>query len=76
MEGAVELAEEIFHMPVSIGKPKNVTGLSDIVRNPIYSTAVGLLQYGAKQQSDLSVIPSNAGDGMVGRVKSWFMGNY
>ena len=49
MEGVVELAEEIFHMPVSIGKPKNVSGLADIVRNPIYATAVGLLQYGAAQ---------------------------
>ena len=46
MEGVVELAEEIFHMPVSIGKPKSVAGLSDIVRNPIYATSVGLLQYG------------------------------
>ncbi|MBT4380572.1 MAG: cell division protein FtsA, partial [Gammaproteobacteria bacterium] len=77
IEGAVELAEEIFHMPVSLGKPKNVSGLSDIVRNPIYSTAVGLLQYGAKQQPENIVMPGAAGmDGMMGRVKSWFMGNY
>ena len=77
IEGAVELAEEIFHMPVSLGKPKNVSGLSDIVRNPIYSTAVGLLQYGAKQQPENIVMPGVAGmDGMMGRVKSWFMGNY
>ena len=46
MEGVVDLAEEIFHMPVNIGKPKSVAGLSDIVRNPIYATSVGLLQYG------------------------------
>ncbi len=77
MEGVVELAEEIFHMPVSIGKPKNVTGLADIVRNPIYSTAVGLLQYGAKKQSDRLVLPTNAGmETMIGKVKSWFMGSY
>ena len=47
MEGVVELAEEIFHMPVRIGAPSRVKGLTDIVRNPIYSTAVGLLEYGA-----------------------------
>jgi cell division protein FtsA len=34
MEGAVELAEEIFHMPVRIGYPQGVEGLADIVRNP------------------------------------------
>ena len=45
MEGVVELAEEIFHMPVSIGHPQGVTGLTDIVRNPIYSTAVWAVEF-------------------------------
>jgi cell division protein FtsA len=49
MEGVVELAEEIFHMPVRIGMPHDVSGLVDIVRNPTYSTGVGLLLYGMKQ---------------------------
>jgi cell division protein FtsA len=48
MEGVVELAEEIFHLPVRIGMPTEVQGLTDIVRNPTYSTAVGLLMYGMK----------------------------
>jgi cell division protein FtsA len=48
MEGVVELAEEIFHLPVRIGMPTEVTGLTDIVRNPTYSTGVGLLMYGMK----------------------------
>ncbi|GAA6152331.1 cell division protein FtsA [Pseudoteredinibacter isoporae] len=52
MEGVVELAEEIFHMPVRLGAPQNVTGLSDIVNNPIYSTGVGLLNYGVNQQQE------------------------
>ena len=77
MEGVVELAEEIFHMPVSIGKPGNVTGLTDIVRNPIYATAVGLLQYGAKQIGEEVVVPPTENrSGMVGKVKNWFLGNY
>ena len=50
MEGVTELAEEIFHMPVRIGAPVNVKGLSDIVNNPIYSTGVGLLHFGVQQQ--------------------------
>ncbi|MDP5070500.1 MAG: cell division protein FtsA, partial [Congregibacter sp.] len=49
MEGAAELAEEIFHMPVRVGYPQSIDGLADIVRNPIYSTAVGLLIYGSRQ---------------------------
>jgi cell division protein FtsA len=74
IEGAIELAEEIFHMPVSLGKPKNISGLSDIVRNPIYSTAVGLLQYGAKQQPEKVALQVTGG--VLGRVKSWILGNY
>lgn len=52
MEGVVELAEEIFHMPVRLGAPQNTRGLKDIVNNPIYSTGVGLLQYAIKQQQE------------------------
>tara|TARA_B110000503_G_scaffold33040_1_gene53708 strand:- start:7970 stop:9181 length:1212 start_codon:yes stop_codon:yes gene_type:complete len=75
MEGAVELAEEIFHMPVRIGKPQGVTGLSDIVRNPIYSTAVGLLLYGAKQQGNSRAIPASpAFSGLMSKIKNWFNG--
>jgi cell division protein FtsA len=77
MEGVVDLAEEIFHAPVRIGAPHNVDGLADIVRNPIYSTGVGLLLYGLKQFQEQGGIVAK-GDPqitLVGRVKSWFQGN-
>lgn len=77
MEGVVELAEEIFHMPVSIGKPKNVSGLADIVRNPIYATAVGLLQYGAAQgvRAGRPAAADAGGDSIWSKVKQWLLGN-
>jgi cell division protein FtsA len=75
IEGVVELAEEIFHMPVRVGKPQGVTGLTDIVRNPIYSTAVGLLLYGAKQQDKGKVVPTTSSvNNMMARIKNWFVG--
>ena len=49
IKGAVELAEEIFHMPVRIGAPLRVGGLKGEVENPIHATGVGLLLYGAGQ---------------------------
>lgn len=52
VEGAVSLAEEIFHAPVRIGVPKNVSGLHDVVRNPIYATTVGLVQAGFSSFQD------------------------
>ena len=77
MEGVVDLAEEIFHAPVRIGAPHNVDGLADIVRNPIYSTGVGLLLYGLKQFQEQGgfVAKSDPQITLVGRVKSWFQGN-
>lgn len=78
MEGAVELAEEIFHAPVRVGVPQLVSGLADIVKNPIYATGVGLLLYGQRQLQDSA--PARHIDtgvrGVWNRMKSWFQGNF
>jgi cell division protein FtsA len=47
MPGITELGEEILGLPVRRGLPKGVGGLVEVVRSPTYSTAVGLLHYGA-----------------------------
>ncbi|MBL6687147.1 MAG: cell division protein FtsA [Pseudomonadales bacterium] len=76
MEGVVELAEEIFHMPVSIGKPKQVSGLADIVRNPIYATSVGLLQYGMSQGRSVgrSTPVGPTSESAWSKAKQWLLG--
>ena len=78
MEGAVELAEEIFHVPVRLGVPQYVEGLADVVRNPIHATAVGLLLYG-KEAAEAQANGSAAKAGIAGglsRMKAWFQGNF
>lgn len=78
MEGVTELAEEIFHMPVRMGCPQYVTGLVDIVRNPIFSTGVGLLLFG-HQNRGLRESEARMGSGLTSvwkRMKSWFQGNF
>ncbi|MEE8249933.1 MAG: cell division protein FtsA [Gammaproteobacteria bacterium] len=78
MEGAVELAEEIFHVPVRLGIPQYVEGLADIVRNPIHATAVGLLLYG-KEVAEGQADAAAARAGVVGgfsRMKAWVQGNF
>ncbi len=78
MEGAVELAEEIFHMPVRLASPQGVTGLADVVNNPMYSTGVGLLMYGLKQQG-MGILPAAKSEGEVSvieRLKNWIAGNF
>lgn len=76
--GAQELAERVFKIPVRIGKPNNVTGLTDIVNNPIYATGVGLLVYGMRQrQSQREVVLSQPSmKSLWSRMKNWFQGNF
>jgi cell division protein FtsA len=78
MEGVVELAEEIFHMPVRLAKPYGVSGLTDIINNPIYSTAVGLLLFAAKQQNNKTF--TNRSDdeqkNVFLRIKDWIKINF
>ncbi len=76
MEGVIELAEEIFHMPVSLGTPKHVTGLKDIVRNPIYATGVGLLLYGKQREEEMRGRGKGRTSGVVKRLKSWVSENF
>ena len=79
MEGAVELAEEIFHMPVRLGMPQAVKGLADVVRNPIYSTSVGLLHYAMRKQAEgkpSSSFHQEPDVPMLERIKRWVQGNF
>ncbi|MDV3237500.1 MAG: cell division protein FtsA [Gammaproteobacteria bacterium] len=78
MEGLIDLAEEVFHMPVRLGTPQYIAGLVDVVRNPIYATGVGLLLFGNQNRAQRSM-EAQFGRGMSGvwaRMRSWFQGNF
>ena len=78
MRGMVELGEEIFHMPVRLGMPRYVGGLSEVVSNPRYATAVGLVLMG-KQQLERHLsgqMESNSFARIMDKMKSWFQGNF
>jgi cell division protein FtsA len=79
MEGAIDLAEEIFHVPVRLGLPQQqVKGLADVVQNPIYSTAVGLLLHARENSQGPARGRALGGNmqGMFDRMQSWFKGNF
>jgi len=78
MRGMVELGEEIFHMPVRLGMPRYVGGLSEVVSNPRYATGVGLVLMGKQQveRNLLSQIDSGSLTDILNRMKSWFKGNF
>ncbi|MCK5876019.1 MAG: cell division protein FtsA [Candidatus Marithrix sp.] len=81
MDGVVELAESVFHAPVRIGYPKHVTGLIDIINDPIYATGVGLLlfssqnQHSSEQRSEITNPAGNVKNAL-GRMTRWFRGNF
>ncbi len=78
MDGIVELAEEILNLPVRLGYPNDVVGLQDVLCNPIYATAVGLLLFGNENRPVSGPSPiSRAGSGSLWtKMKNWFQGNF
>lgn len=77
MEGVVDLAEEVFHMPVRLGMPYNVSGLIDVVHNPMHSTGVGLLIYAQQARAEQEARPIDSGfQGIWTRMKHWFSGHF
>ncbi len=86
IEGAVQLAESIFHLPVRIGMPKSlkVGGMDELLKNPIYATGIGLLMYGRQQISQFQAVTPRRkkqvneadGFGLMSRMRGWFQNSF
>lgn len=78
IEGMMDLAEEIFHLPVRQGVPNYEGSLSEIIRNPIYSTGIGLAQFGYENRNQMqqrTVKPSTLAS-MMDQMRGWFKGSF
>ncbi len=77
MEGVVELAEEMLQMPVRIGIAQHVSGLGEVVGNPVHATGVGLLMIGSQIESPRrSVLPAARAGGFLKKLKDWYSGSF
>jgi cell division protein FtsA len=77
MPGMVELGEEMFHNTVKLGLPRYDGALRDIVRNPRYATAVGLLMEGVTQRRrGLKVQGPVTFRQTLARMRAWFSKNF
>ncbi len=85
IEGAVQLAESIFHLPVRIGMPKSLKlgGMEELLHNPIYATGIGLLFYGMQRtlasgqnNSARAIRREDEGASFMGKMKGWFASNF
>lgn len=77
LEGVPEVAEQIFDLPVRRGYPLKVGGLTDVINNPMFATAVGLVIYGVKQEEGQAekifrIRQKNIFNRVAQRMKKWF----
>jgi cell division protein FtsA len=74
LEGVTEIAESVFELPVRIGNPSGISGLVDVVNNPMYATGVGLVLYGARNQDKkkFRIRDANIFNRIMKRMRSWF----
>ncbi|MEN6508347.1 MAG: cell division protein FtsA [Smithella sp.] len=75
LPGLTEMAEQIFDMPVRLGCPTGVGGLSDVANSPAFAVGVGLIIYGSKNVSGDSVYrkTGNVFSEFLKTVKKWFL---
>jgi cell division protein FtsA len=74
LHGITDIAESIFDVPSRLGTPRGISGLIDVVNNPMYATGVGLVLYGAKNQPEkkFRIRDSNIFHRVMTRMKRWF----
>ncbi|MCK4395851.1 cell division protein FtsA [candidate division WOR-3 bacterium] len=74
MEGIEQLAERIFDLPVKVGVPKGIVGLTDAVSDPVHAAGIGLIVYGYKHRDEEGFFERKAGllDRFIRRVVNWF----
>ncbi|MCD4762739.1 MAG: cell division protein FtsA [Desulfobacterales bacterium] len=75
LSDATEVAESVFNFPTRLGKPMGISGLVDVVNNPMYATGVGLVIYGAKNQTakkKFRIRDKNIFNRLITRMKKWF----
>jgi cell division protein FtsA len=86
LDGSAELSEEVFDLPVRLGKPDYVYGLSDVIDDPLYknkdgkipkaifSTVIGLIEYGMENEPNKikGKNEKEITEFFFNKIKSWF----
>jgi cell division protein FtsA len=74
LEGVTDVAEAVFDLPTRLGTPRGISGLTDVVNNPMYATGVGLVLYGARHQpkKKFRIRDTNIFNRVMMRMKKWF----
>ena len=68
LPGYRDLASRILNMPVRLAHPERITGIADTLKNPSYSTSVGLLRLGLEMDA---MVEPEAADAIGIPVNLW-----
>lgn len=71
LPGIESIAEEVFGLPVRVGTPNTVGGLTDAMAAPQYATAVGLVMFGANGEREDALRAGRRNGSTVARVQRW-----
>ena len=75
LPGITEMAEQIFNVPARVGYPEGISGLVEVVNQPMYATAVGLVLYGAnrrRKKKKFRIRDGNIFNRVMSVMKRWF----
>ena len=70
LRGIRELGKQVMKLPVRVGGPGDLQGLTDSIMTPAFATSVGLLRWGVRQGA--GNLPARGGPGIGRRVLNWF----
>ena len=74
LPGMVEIAEDVFLKPVRVAVPDYNGSLADVMRNPRFSTVMGLLGEARMQRlRGRKAAPTGTFTGILARMKEWFV---
>lgn len=78
VSGIAELAEQVFQLPIRLGAPQNIGGMTEVINNPVYATGVGLLLIGHQhyQQGKTEKMGLSEHKKLWDKMKNWFQGNF
>jgi len=78
VSGVIELAEQVFQLPVRVGFPQNIGGMVEVTDNPIYATGTGLLLtgYGGSRRGRSDTTVFREQKNLWVKMKNWFKENF
>ncbi len=76
LNGMVEVAKKIFRLPAAVGVPQGIVSAIDKINDPTFTTALGLVQWGAGLDQRSGIIGKitnfSSVTAVTSKVKQWF----